>query len=166
MAAITQPETPPEARPELHSRRGAFKALAAGAVVLLAWPCRTLAAGLAAITQPDHPGPTAFMARAFAMRRESLARGDQAYGAVLVLDGRVVGEGISAVLTANDPTAHAEMQALRDAQRRLGRNDLSGAVLYGTSRACPMCEAGAARARVARMLHGETLQDAGAPRGS
>ncbi len=106
------------------------------------------------------------MARAFAMRRESLARGDQAYGAVLVLDGRIVGEGISAVLTANDPTAHAEMQALRDAQRRLGRNDLSGAVLYGTSRACPMCEAGAARARVARMLHGETLQDAGAPRGS
>ncbi len=161
MAATTQPER--------RSRRGASKALAALAVTLLAWPQRMLhaqAAAFTAITQPDQAGPAGFMARAFAMRRESLARGDQAYGAVLVLDGRIVGEGISAVLTANDPTAHAEMQALRDAQRRLGRNDLSGAVLYGTSRACPMCEAGAARARVARMLHGESLQDAGAPRGS
>lgn len=158
--------TPPETRPGLPSRRGALRALAAFAATLLAWPQRVLHAQAAftAITQPDQPGPAGFMARAFAMRRESLARGDQPYGAVLVLDGRIVGEGISAVLTANDPTAHAEMQALRDAQRRLGRSDLSGAVLYGTSRACPMCEAGAARARVARMLHGESLQDAGAPR--
>jgi tRNA(Arg) A34 adenosine deaminase TadA len=82
---------------------------------------------------------------------------------VVVRDGKVVGEGVSAVVTDRDPTAHAEMQAIRDAARRLGTNDLSGCVLYGTSRACPMCEAAAARARISRMYHGAPVVDDGAP---
>ena len=106
----------------------------------------------------------AFMQRAFEMRRISVERGDQAYGAVIVRDGAVVGEGISAVITTPDPTAHAEMQAIRDAARRLKTWDLSGCEMYGTSRACPMCEAGAYWAGIARMWYGEGIADAGAPR--
>jgi NAD(P)-dependent dehydrogenase (short-subunit alcohol dehydrogenase family) len=83
------------------------------------------------------------MQRAFELRRLAEDRGDQPYGAVVVRAGRIVGEGVSAVNTAPDPTAHAEMQAIRDAARRLRTPDLSGCELYGTSRACPMCQAGA-----------------------
>lgn len=104
------------------------------------------------------------MRRTFDMRRLSIERGDQAYGAVVVHAGRIVGEGASALITSNDPTAHAEMQGLRDAQRRLGTDDLTGCELFGTSRACPMCEAAAYRARIARLYHGEATTDAGAPR--
>jgi tRNA(Arg) A34 adenosine deaminase TadA len=104
------------------------------------------------------------MQRALEMRRISVERGDQAYGAVIVKDGQIVGEGISAVITTPDPTAHAEMQAIRDAARRLKTRDLSGCELYGSSRACPMCEAGAYWAGIARMWYGEAIVDAGAPR--
>jgi tRNA(adenine34) deaminase len=68
------------------------------------------------------------------------------------------------VLTRGDPSAHAEIEALRDAARRLGTDDLSGCELYGTSRACPMCETAAARARITRMYYGADGRDAGAPR--
>ena len=104
------------------------------------------------------------MERAFEMRRLAIERGDQPYGAVIVKWGRIVGEGVSAVLTDNDPTAHAEMQAIRDAARRLGTRDLSGCEMHGTSRACPMCEAGAYWARIARMYYGASIADGGAPR--
>lgn len=102
--------------------------------------------------------------RAAALRRQAMGWGDQPYGAVLVLDGRLVGEGPSRVVIDRDPDAHAERVALRDARRRLGRDRLDGAVLYSTSRPCPMCEAAAAEVGVARMIHGEALHDAGAPR--
>jgi tRNA(Arg) A34 adenosine deaminase TadA len=104
------------------------------------------------------------MERAFEMRRLAIARGDQPYGAVIVLAGHIVGEGVSAVVTDTDPTAHAEMQAIRDAARRLGTRDLSRGEMYGTSRACTMCEAAAYWAGIARMYHGEAVTDAGAPR--
>jgi tRNA(adenine34) deaminase len=113
--------------------------------------------------QPRIPGPAAFAARAEDLRQLAIARGDQAYGAVVVKGARIVGEGVSAVVTGADPTAHAERQAIRDAQRRLGSLDLSGCDLYGTSRACPMCETAAHEARIARMYHGRAATDAGAP---
>ncbi len=116
------------------------------------------------IPQPDRPGREAFMARAFEMRRLAVERGDQPYGAVIVKADRIVGEGVSAVVTDDDPTAHAEMVAIRDAARRLGSRDLSGCEMYGTSPACPMCEAGAYWARVTRLLHGAMIVDAGPPR--
>jgi len=97
---------------------------------------------------------------------EHLAKswGDQPYGAVLVAGGTIVGEGPSRVVKLGDPTAHAEREAIRDAQRRLGRLDLAGSVLYSTSRPCRMCEAAAADAKVARMVYGAELNDAGAPK--
>lgn len=139
--------------------------LAAGAAVLLPAPLvRAQGREAAPVAQPERPSREAFMRRAFDMRRISVERGDQAYGAVIVRDGRIVGEGISAVITSIDPIAHAEIQGIRDAARRLGTRDLSGCELYGTARACPMCEAGAYWARIARMYYGEAIADAGAPR--
>jgi tRNA(Arg) A34 adenosine deaminase TadA len=105
-----------------------------------------------------------FVERAFANRERAIAAGDQAYGAVLVCDGEVVADGVSAVVTNADPTAHAEMQALRFAMARLGRRDLAGCVLYGTSRACGMCESAAAAANVARLYHGRDAAGGGPPR--
>lgn len=104
------------------------------------------------------------MDRAFEMRRIAIERGDQPFGAVIVQGSVIVGEGVSAVITGNDPTAHAEMQAIRGAARRLGTGNLSGCDMYGTSRACPMCEAGAYWAQLATMYHSTSITDAGAPR--
>lgn len=101
---------------------------------------------------------------ASSMERLARSWGDQPYGAVLVAGGAIVGEGPSRVVKLGDPTAHAEREAIRDAQRRLGRLVLTGSVLYSTSRPCRMCEAAAAEANVARMIHGTELNDAGAPR--
>jgi len=105
-----------------------------------------------------------FYAAALAMRELALSWGDQPYGAVLVQDARIVGDGPSRVVRNADPNAHAEREAIRDAQRRLGRQNLSGSVLYSTSRPCRACEAAAAVAGVARMVVGPDLVDAGAPR--
>jgi tRNA(Arg) A34 adenosine deaminase TadA len=149
-------------RCECHRLRRGFILGAAGLLLIPA--ARAQAPDLPPIAQPERPTRAAFMRRALEMRRLSVERGDQAYGAVIVKDGRIVGEGISAVITANDPTAHAEMQGIRDAARRLGTRDLAGCEMFGTSRACPMCEAGAYWARISRLYHGEGITDAGAPR--
>jgi tRNA(Arg) A34 adenosine deaminase TadA len=141
-------------------------ALAAAGLGLFAGRGRVSAEpqGEAPVSQPVSPEPQAFMARAFAMRSAAEAAGDQPYGAVVVQEGRIIGEASSAVVTASDPTAHAEMQAIRDAARRLGRRDLVGATLYSSSRPCAMCEAAAYWAGIERMVHGTVLADAGAPR--
>lgn len=117
-----------------------------------------------AIVQPTQADPAHFMGRAAEMRRLALARGDQPYGAVVVKAGRIVGEGVSAVVTGRDPTAHAEMEAIRDACRRLGTSDLSGGEMYSTSRPCRMCETACYWARIARMVFGADLSDGGPPR--
>jgi len=103
------------------------------------------------------------MQRARDLRDQAVRDGDQPYGAVVLREDKIVGEAPSRVVTAADPTAHAEMEAIRDAARRLGKRDLSGCVLVSTSRPCRMCEAAAAWARISRMVHGDALIDAGAP---
>lgn len=101
---------------------------------------------------------------AVSMRRLAESWGDQPYGAVLVVDGAIIGEGPSRVIQRGDASAHAEREAIRDAQRRLGRVDLEGSVLYSTSRPCRECESAAAKAHVARMVYGAGLDDGGRPR--
>jgi tRNA(adenine34) deaminase len=101
---------------------------------------------------------------AVSMKRLAGSWGDQPYGAVLVANAAIIGEGPSRVVKLGDPTAHAEREAIRDAQRRLGRKSLAGSVLYSTSRPCRQCEIAAAEAQVARMIYGESLNDAGQPR--
>lgn len=116
------------------------------------------------LAAPPHRAERRFLDAAEAMKRIAVARGDQPYGAVLVFDGTVVGAGPSRVVERGDPSAHAEREAIRDARQRLGRDDLRGSVLYSTSRPCGACESAAARAGVSRMIHGDALTDAGAPR--
>jgi tRNA(Arg) A34 adenosine deaminase TadA len=103
------------------------------------------------------------MQRARELREQAVRDGDQPYGAVVLRGDQIVGEAPSRVVTAADPTAHAEMEAIRDAARRLRSRDLSSCVLVSTSRPCRMCEAAAAWARVSRMVHGDALTDAGPP---
>jgi tRNA(Arg) A34 adenosine deaminase TadA len=98
------------------------------------------------------------------MQRQAESWGDQSYGAVLVLNGRIVGQGPSRVIASQDPWAHAEREAIRDAQRSLKRTELEGAILVSTSRPCRVCENAAAQAGVARMFFGRALEDAGRPR--
>ena len=124
---------------------------------------RAEAARLEAIVQPAAPGPEAFMARAREMKALALADGDQGYGAVVVKAGRIIGQAPSRVVTGGDPTAHAEMEAIRDAARRLGTRDLSGCLIYSTSHPCAMCETAAYWAGLDAMVHGSALTDAGPP---
>jgi len=116
------------------------------------------------VEQPDNPGDDAFIGRAFEMRRRAIQIGDQAYGAVVVRDGIIVGQSPSHVVVNRDPTAHAEMEAIRDAARRLGSRDLSDCILYSSSPACPMCEAAAYWADIERLVYGENARDGGNPR--
>ena len=127
--------------------------------LLAAWP------GLLVVTGTAHAASLQdAMRRAEALRDEAVAAGDQAYGAVVLRGDALVGVAPSRVVTSNDPTAHAEMEAIRDAARRLRTRDLSGCILVSTSRPCRMCEAAAGWAGITRMVHGPALTDAGTPR--
>ena len=117
-----------------------------------------------AIRQPANPVASNFMERAFEMREIAVERGDQAYGAVVVRNNQIVGQSWSRVVIDRDPTAHAEMSAIRDAARRLSDRDLSGAVMYSSSRPCPMCEAAAYWAGIDQPVYGRNLNGAGAPK--
>jgi tRNA(Arg) A34 adenosine deaminase TadA len=127
-----------------------------------------MAAALASLPKRAEATPSAehrdFIAAAFKMRDEAVKSGDQPYGAVVVKDGRIFGYGPSRVVLKNDTTAHAEREAIREAQARLGTTDLTGCVLYSSSRPCAACERAAAQARIARMIHGADATDAGPPR--
>ena len=112
---------------------------------------------------PEHPDARWYQA-AVAMKKLAESWGDQPYGAALVLNGVLVGEGPSRVVKSRNPDAHAEREAIRDAQRKLGQAHLAGSVLYSTSKPCSLCEAAAAGAGVSRMYFGPSLADGGPPR--
>jgi tRNA(Arg) A34 adenosine deaminase TadA len=115
------------------------------------------------IDQPSRKNDQSFIDRAFEMRRQAIEIGDQGYGAVVVRDGAIVGQSPSHVIVHHDPTAHAEMEAIRDAAARLGSRDLSGCTLYSSSSACPMCEAAAYWGNIDRMVYGQAISDGGRP---
>ena len=83
-------------------------------------------------------------------------------GAVVVLEGRVVGRGYNQPIGAHDPTAHAEIVAIRDAARTVGNYRLTGAALYVTVEPCQMCVGAMVHARVARLVYGAAEPKAGA----
>ncbi len=118
----------------------------------------------AASAASDKEGHRAFIVEAERMKAIAIAAGDQPFGAVVVLGGVVVGYGPSRVVVDRNLDAHAERTAVADAQRRLGRDDLSGAILYSTSRPCGACERAAALAQIAGMIFGAGATDAGTPR--
>ena len=83
------------------------------------------------------------------------------FGAVVVLNGEIIGRGWNQVVAASDPTAHAEVMAIRDAGRRLGTHDLSGATIYCSCEPCPMCLSAIYWARIARVVFAASGADAG-----
>src|SRR3546814_2235257 len=95
-------------------------------------------------------------------RRHMQAGAGGPFGAVVVKDGEIVGEGWNRVTSQNDPTAHAEVVAIREACGRLKRFDLRGAVLYTSCEPCPMCLAATYWARIDRLYYGNTQADAAA----
>ena len=103
------------------------------------------------LVQPAEKTKAAFIARARELRDQAAREGDQAYGAVIVRDGVIVGEGRNYVVLNNDPTAHAELLAVRDAARRLATRDLSNCDVYSTATPCPMCQAALYWGRVQRI---------------
>ncbi len=90
------------------------------------------------------------------------AEGEVPVGAVLVLGGGIVGEGWNRNITLSDPSAHAEIGALRDAGQRLGNHRFPGSTLYVTLEPCAMCAMALVHARVARVVYGATDPKAGA----
>jgi tRNA(adenine34) deaminase len=106
----------------------------------------------------------AFMGLALAEARKALAAGEVPVGAVVVLDGAVVGSGHNQPIGATDPTAHAEVVALRRAAGALGNYRLTGTTLYCTVEPCPMCCGAILHARVARVVFGALDPKAGAAR--
>ena len=94
------------------------------------------------------------MAQALALADEAGAAGEVPVGAIVVADGLVVGRGANAPVATFDPTAHAEILALRDAGRQLGRYRLEDCTLYVTLEPCPMCAAAMVHARLKRVVFG------------
>jgi tRNA(Arg) A34 adenosine deaminase TadA len=89
--------------------------------------------------------------------------GDQAYGAVVVRDGVIVGEGRNYVVLQTDPTAHSELLAVRDAARRLGTRDLSNCDVYSTATPCAMCQGALYWGRI-RSVYTESAPEGFAPK--
>jgi tRNA(Arg) A34 adenosine deaminase TadA len=112
------------------------------------------------LVQPQEKTKAGFLARARALRDQAQSEGDQAYGAVVVREGVVVGEGRNYVVLQSDPTAHAELLAVRDAARRLNSRDLSDCDVYSTATPCPMCQGALYWARI-RRYHNETTPESG-----
>jgi len=95
-----------------------------------------------------------WMREALALARAAQARGEVPVGAIVVRDGEIVGRGGNAPVAANDPTAHAEMTALRDAARALGNYRLPGCDIYVTLEPCVMCAGAIMHARIRRLVFG------------
>ena len=101
-------------------------------------------------------GDAAWMRRALDLAQRAREEGEVPVGCVVVMDGRVVGEGWNRPIAAADPTAHAEIQAMRAAAAALGNYRLTGASLYVTLEPCEMCLGAMFHARISRAVYGAT----------
>jgi guanine deaminase len=108
-------------------------------------------------------GASAFMAAAAQEAERNLTTKEGGpFGAVIVKDGQIIGRGRNRVLARHDPTAHAEIEAIRAACRTLGTHDLSGCTLYTSCYPCPMCLSAIVWANIRTVYYGNTAQDAAA----
>ena len=102
------------------------------------------------------------MEEALALARDAASRGEVPVGALVVRDGVILGRGGNAPIADADPTAHAEIAALRDAARRVGNYRLPGCDLFVTLEPCPMCAGAIFHARIARVVYGARDPKSGA----
>lgn len=101
-----------------------------------------------------------FMRRAIALSREAAEAGGGPFGAVVVMGDRIIGEGSNRVVASHDPTAHAEIIAIRAACNALQSHILQNAVIYASSEPCPMCLGAIWWARIQQVFFGNTREDA------
>ena len=101
-----------------------------------------------------------FMQRAIDLSVRSVEAGGGPFGAVVVRDGEIISEGMNRVALDNDPTAHAEVQAIRKACDRLGTFDLGGCEIYASCEPCPMCLGAIYWSRMRRVFYANTREDA------
>ena len=109
----------------------------------------------------------AFMRRAIEISAEALSTpGTEPFGAVVVRDGKIVGEGINRSVQNHDPTSHGETEAIRDACRRLGTVDLRGCDLYTSCEPCALCVAAMEIAGISHLYYAASMSQAGAALGA
>ena len=114
-----------------------------------------------AATPFDKERAERFIRRAIELGRKGMVAGDGGpFGTVIVKNGEVVGEGWNRVLATNDPTAHGEVMAIRDACKRAKAFSLKDCELYTSGEPCPMCLSAIYWARVGRVFYGFSVQDA------
>jgi guanine deaminase len=101
-----------------------------------------------------------FMVRAIELSIKSVQAGGGPFGAVIVKDGQVIAEGVNRVTSLNDPTAHAEVNAIREACKKLGVFHLEGCEMYASCEPCPMCLGAIYWAHPERVYFGNTAADA------
>ncbi|WP_092119831.1 nucleoside deaminase [Desulfonatronum thiosulfatophilum] len=104
--------------------------------------------------------PEFFMRKAIALSRENVKQGGGPFAAIIVKDGKVIAEASNSVTRDNDPTAHAEINAIRQACRELNTYDLSGCSIFTTCEPCPMCLGAIYWARLDRIYYGNNKTDA------
>ncbi|MFZ1939213.1 MAG: nucleoside deaminase [Terracidiphilus sp.] len=108
----------------------------------------------------SQPNPE-FLRRAIAVATQNVTAGEGGpFGAVIVRDGKIIGEGANSVTATNDPTAHAEVNAIRAAAKALGTFTLAGCELYTSCEPCPMCLAAAYWSHVDAVYYGACAADA------
>jgi len=103
-----------------------------------------------------------FMRQAMELASQAQAAGEVPVGAVVVLDGKIIGRGFNAPISRHDPSAHAEMMALRDAAQRQGNYRLVDCELFVTLEPCLMCAGAIMHARIARLVYGASDPKTGA----
>jgi len=103
-----------------------------------------------------------WMVRALELASQAASKDEVPVGAVVVLNGKEIGAGFNAPISGCDPTAHAEIRALRDAAARVGNYRLAGATLYVTLEPCTMCVGAVVHSRISRLVYGAAEPKAGA----
>lgn len=101
-----------------------------------------------------------FLKRAIDLAEQSVASGGGPFGAIIVKEGKIISEGVNRVTQYNDPTAHAEVCAIRDACKQLNTFSLQGCILYSSCEPCPMCLSAIYWARVDKLYFAATRLDA------
>jgi len=105
-----------------------------------------------------------YLCEAIELAHGNLKKGGRPFGAVLVKDGEIVATGVNEILTSNDPTAHAELMAIRAASQKLGSPNLQGCAVYASGHPCPMCMAAMRLAGISEVAYAYSNED-GAPHG-
>lgn len=100
-----------------------------------------------------------YLREAIRLAQANMEQGGRPFGAVIVRDGQVLATGVNQILTTNDPTSHAELNAIRAASQQLGTPSLAGCAVYASGHPCPMCMAAMRLAGVAEVAYAYSNDD-------